>query len=149
MENWLVLLKAGIALVWVCSLVYLPMKWWANRFWPTPAVPIDLSGDPPFWSRAAWRIFQFCTFIGVAWLFTYGGADSLNPLIVGLFAASTTYFATVLASGVLGAFNRASALRSFPLKALLAPSTPSQGLSWIGALRERGRLRGRFRRIAG
>src|SRR5260221_316935 len=84
MESWTVLLKAGVALVWVCSLVYLPMKWWANRFWPTPAAPISLSGDPPFWSRATWAFLCVFTVSVVALVSTRGGGDSVSRRCVGV-----------------------------------------------------------------
>jgi hypothetical protein len=144
-----VLLKAGIALVWVSSLVYWPMKWCANRFWPTPSAPISLS-EIPFLTRAAWGVFQFCAFITVAWLFAYGEGDTIRRdelLFIGLSAGSAAYFSTVLASGLLRIFGRGRARRrSFPLKVLPTPSTLSEGLGRID-LRERGRPPAKFHQL--
>lgn len=135
MESMIVLLKAGVALVWVSSLVYLLMKWVANRFWPVPSVPPSLAADPPFWSRAAWRIFQFCSFIAVAWVLAYTDGDAVRPdqiLFIGLSAASATYFATILASWVLGFFERSTARwRSFSA-VLPAVSTSAQVPNLVG-----------------
>jgi hypothetical protein len=108
MNNLIVLLKAAIALLVILSIGYLPMKWLANRLWPTPPVPISLSVIP-FRTRAAWSIFQFCVFIAVAWMLAYEDGPDIRQdklLFIGLSAGGTAYLSSVLASWALGMLGR-------------------------------------------